>query len=159
MKCPKCYRRLALEATRCLCGWNASASPAGVRCAFDGCAQEAKTRQRTPTGWATLCLHHDDHLHLEGAKKRLAEQGLERTKDETREAWIGRLQAYMASRRFGSGHKTPLEWSAISAQVIADFAKGKVGLTAYERHRAFLDFFYATQPAREPGCDDEEVSA
>ncbi len=71
-----------------------------IPCAYAGCREDAMTRRKTPTGWANLCFTHDDALHLAGVKERLAAKGLERNENETREAWIARLLAFMASCRF-----------------------------------------------------------
>ena len=57
--------------------------------------------RKTPTGWAQFCFKHDDAFHLDGVKKRIAEKGLDRRDDETREQWIRRLLAYMHKCGFG----------------------------------------------------------
>ena len=58
--CPECGGYLGRQATKCRCGWKASAElpKLTVPCAYSACPSRAILRERLQTGWANLCEKH-----------------------------------------------------------------------------------------------------
>lgn len=76
MKCPKCQRRLRVDAEVCLCGWSKAGGISRHRdCAHaPACTKNATIREKTPTGWAAFCEDHYVAYHHALSAKRVREE-------------------------------------------------------------------------------------
>ena len=77
MKCPRCRREIALEATsHSACGWSVRSDTERARCAFDGCPETALYSVARPQGRARLCHRHYMQLAQDDARAFCAEKAL-----------------------------------------------------------------------------------
>lgn len=115
MKCPKCQRRLRIEATSCLCGWGHTASRDEFfkPCAVEGCSEKALVRQAVDIGTADFCIPHYQDYHGQEARKWCEKNGV-MTRDKQR--------AYIASKasKIGKFEGTPEHWLRWSENTVAD---------------------------------------
>lgn len=85
MKCPRCSRAIAFEATSHDCGWRAGApGRAALPCAFDGCATPAKYNVQRREGRCDVCQEHYMRLAQEDAARWCQERGIN-TREQARE--------------------------------------------------------------------------
>lgn len=93
MKCPKCGKAIAFEATsHDSCGWTVHAGGAAgnqVQCSFEGCNTPARYNVERPEGRADVCHEHYLRLAQLDAARYCAEHGIQ-TREQA-QAWLRRL--------------------------------------------------------------------
>jgi hypothetical protein len=83
--CPDCGSSLGRGASKCRCGWKASAaylSAPKANCAYVGCLIPALLRKRVETGWANFCEYHYIQDHTQRAAKWCEDNGLHTTQQK-----------------------------------------------------------------------------
>lgn len=149
MKCPKCQRRLRIDAEVCLCGWSKTGGVGKHSdCAHaPSCTKNATIREKTITGWAAFCEdHYVAYHHAISARRVREELGLQ-TVEEMKEfcrSNIGNIFKKKPAAEY---------WQKVLAQA----PKGSI---AEQAAREFLEKrgLLEKPKEREPGQDDEEIT-